>query len=90
MLESLFKQSCRPETCNFIKKGTLAHVFFCEYCEIVKSTYFEEHPERLLLTILSNILYSRQSLFSHDAAFLIFWQRRIQNLAKHQGWNTLS
>ena len=28
--------------CNFIKK-TLTQVFSCEYCEIFKNTYFEEH-----------------------------------------------
>ena len=30
-------QSLRPEACNFIKKGTLAHVFSCEFCEISKN-----------------------------------------------------
>ena len=30
-------------TCNFIKKGTLAQVFSCEFYEIFKNTYFEEH-----------------------------------------------
>ena len=29
--------------CNFIKKETLAQVFSCEFCEIVKNTCFEEH-----------------------------------------------
>ena len=28
---------------SFIKKEALAHVFFCEFCEIIKNTYFEEH-----------------------------------------------
>ena len=36
------KQS--PETCNFIKKETLAQVFFCEFSEIYKNTFFTEHP----------------------------------------------
>ena len=26
--------------CNFIKKGSLAQVFFCEFCEISKNTFF--------------------------------------------------
>ena len=30
----------KPEACNFIKKGTLAQVFFCEFCEIFKSSFF--------------------------------------------------
>ena len=33
----------RPEACSFIKKGTLAQVFACEFCEISKSTFFTEY-----------------------------------------------
>ena len=29
--------------CNFIKKGTLAQLFTCEFFEISKSTFFTEH-----------------------------------------------
>ena len=32
-----------PQACNFIKKETLAQVFFCEFCEISKNTFFTEH-----------------------------------------------
>ena len=28
---------------NFIKKETLAQVFFCEFYEIFKATFFTEH-----------------------------------------------
>ena len=35
-----FKQSCRPQACNFIKKETLAKVFSCEFCEIFNNTFF--------------------------------------------------
>ena len=28
---------------NFIKKDTLAQVFFCEFCEISKNIFFTEH-----------------------------------------------
>ena len=31
------------QVCNFIKKGTLAQVFFSDFCEISKSTFFAEH-----------------------------------------------
>ena len=31
------------QLCNFIKKETLAPVFFCEFCEISKDTFFTEH-----------------------------------------------
>ena len=33
----------RSETCNFIKKVTLAQVFSCEFYEISKNTFFTEH-----------------------------------------------
>ena len=29
--------------CNFIKKETLAQVFYCEFCEISKNNFFTEH-----------------------------------------------
>ena len=32
-----------PRTCNFIKKETLAQVFFYEICEIINNTFFTEH-----------------------------------------------
>ena len=32
-----------PEACNFIKKDTLAQVFFCEFCAIFKNTFFTEY-----------------------------------------------
>ena len=31
---------CRPHSCTFIEKETLAQVFSCEFCEISKNTYF--------------------------------------------------
>ena len=33
----------QSETCNFIKKRTLAQVLSCEFCEIFKNTFFTEH-----------------------------------------------
>ena len=34
----------RLQTCNFIKKETLAQVFSCEFCEIPKNTFFHRTP----------------------------------------------
>ena len=31
------------QVCNFIKKETLAQVFFCKFCEISQNTFFTEH-----------------------------------------------
>ena len=33
-----------PKACNFIKKGTLAQVFSCEFCEIFKNTVLHRTP----------------------------------------------
>ena len=32
----------RPPICNFIKKETLAQVFYCEFCDIFKNTFLED------------------------------------------------
>ena len=47
-----------PETsaCNFIKKETLAQVFYCEFCEISKNTFFTEHLQATA-SLLSNYTY---------------------------------
>ena len=44
MPESLFKKSCKPEPCSFITKETTALVFYCEFCEIYKNTFFYRAP----------------------------------------------
>ena len=44
------------ETCNFIKKETLAQVFSCEFCEISKNTFFTEH---LRMTASASVLTTK-------------------------------
>ena len=41
LLEKVFLEML--QACNFIKEETLAQVFFCEFCEISKNTFFIEH-----------------------------------------------
>ena len=38
------KDCVLTQACNFIKKEILAQVFFCEFCEISKNTFFTEQP----------------------------------------------
>ena len=33
----------QAEAYNFIKKGTLAQVFSCEFCEILRTPFYIEH-----------------------------------------------
>ena len=40
-LGSLF--NCKPDGLQLYYKKTPTQVFFCEHCEIFKSTYFKEH-----------------------------------------------
>ena len=30
----------KPQACDFIKKETLAQVFYCEFCKISKNNFF--------------------------------------------------
>ena len=45
MCQSLFfeKKSCSLRYATLIKKEILALVFWCEFCENFKNTYFAEH-----------------------------------------------
>ena len=49
-------QSFSPAT--LIKRGSNTEVFSCEYCEILKNTYFEEHCKRLLLL---TVIFSQEN-----------------------------
>ena len=42
LYQSLFLT--KLQACNFIKKETLAQVFYCEFCETFKSNYFYRTP----------------------------------------------
>ena len=44
------------ETCNFIKKETLAQIFSSKLCKIFKSTFFTEHLRLLLSLVLREIV----------------------------------
>ena len=54
ILQNLQENTCArvPFLINFIKKETLAQVFFCEFCEISNKTFFIEHLRWLLLEIM--------------------------------------
>ena len=41
----------RPEACNCIKKETPTQLFYCEFCEICKNTFFTEQRQWLLLAV---------------------------------------
>ena len=51
-----------PQACNFISEETLVQVFRCEYCEISKNTFFEEHLWWLLLRINKMVKRNKVSM----------------------------
>ena len=38
-----------PQACNFIKKETLTQVFSCEFSEFLRTPFFQNTSEELLL-----------------------------------------
>ena len=48
------------ETCNFIKKETLAQVFSCEFCEISKSNFSYRAPP-----VVASVMYILKALTEH-------------------------
>ena len=51
----LIKFQAKAKTYNFIKKDTLAVVFYDELCGIIKNTFFIEYLRWFLLTLTSSI-----------------------------------
>ena len=48
----ILKSSIHPQkqkACNFVKKESLAQVFYCDFCQISKNIFFTEHLRWLLL-----------------------------------------
>ena len=62
-----FKQSCRPDACNFIKKETLAQVFLSEFWEMSKNTFFIEH---LRTTASDNSVFIVEEVYSNKTYFV--------------------
>ena len=67
----------QAKTCNFIKKETLSQVLFCEFCEIVKNTFFIEHLRWLLLKWSANL--TLLTTYEDDEIAI------SANVAKHMG-----
>ena len=54
LCQSLFLKKVQAKAGNFIKNETLAQMFFCEFCEIFKNTFFTEHLRQLVLYLLND------------------------------------
>ena len=63
LCQSLFLLKLQTSACNFIKKETIAQIFFCEFCEISKKTFLQYVSGRLL----QEVFYSR---FKFKCSFL--------------------
>ena len=54
----LFEWSCSVKAGNFIKKETLVRVFSCEFCEISKNNFLQDHLWTTASRHLKNDIYS--------------------------------
>ena len=68
LCQSLFFNKVAGAACIFIKKGTLAQAFSCEFCEILKNTFFTEH---VWVTASSLVLMLRRLLFMCEINFKV-------------------
>ena len=78
LCQSLFKQSCRPETLSFIKKETLAQVFSCEFCEVSKNNFLITLLWCLLLLLPNWQNYFSMSRVPSDYGHIggcYYWER---------------
>ena len=62
------------EACNFIKKETLAQVFFYEFCEICKNTFFKEHLRTTASKIWQEKVYNKVILSKYKT---IIWNLHV-------------
>ena len=61
-----------PRACNFIKKGTLAQVFSCKFCEIFKNIFLQNISGRLHLYVVINLYSSCCSVSCGRVTCIIF------------------
>ena len=74
----------KPQVCNFIKKEALTRVFFCEFCEISKNTFFIEHLWWLLLYIgnRSMYIYCFTSLLSRMTPKIVLYKYQLLHVKR--------
>ena len=62
----------RDQVCNFIKKETLAQVFFCEFCKISKNTFSYRTPPVFAsdFSILARNMYLKLEVFEYCFVFI--------------------
>ena len=68
LFRNIQQHHSRPEACNFIKKGSLAQVFSCEFCEFLRIPFFTEHLRWQLLYFVKN----DKSLMTRITSLIIF------------------
>ena len=63
------------EVCNFIKKDTLAQVFFCEFCKFSKSSFLEKTFGWMLVYIINFALWMDPHKCNKLMIFFMLWHR---------------
>ena len=76
----LVRSSQMPESCIFIKKRSLAQVFSCEFCKILKNNFLQSIFERLLLFCFMGRCFLA---YNGDPSIDFFQKIYFQNKDKH-------
>ena len=71
-----------PQTCNFIEKENLTQVFFCEFCEIFKNSFFYRTPRVDGFVFWSSFdswdhSFTKYAKFSEKLTFLTLWCTQV-------------
>ena len=69
LVEIFFWWCCWPEGLQLYEREKATQVFSCEYCEIFKNTYLEEHQ----LTAASNLCFFRHPEHDSIQVFILPW-----------------
>ena len=72
------------ETCNSIKKETLAQVFLCEFWEISKNTFLKEHLRATASTLHPNSHYPKLLVKSYFTFTILHCRKVVTDIINMQ------
>ena len=73
-----FTGKLRPKACNFVKKETLVQMLSCEFCEILKNTFFIEHLWCLLQQVFDLFVQNILNFLFKAIINYYIWMTSIQ------------
>ena len=70
LCQSLYFNKVAGQACNFIKIETLAQVFSCKFCEILRTAFFQNTSGRVLLIIPAEFNYCLRNSPCLNSSFI--------------------